>query len=116
MPEETFGLDFSKNRIGGSLSGLEAAEQAVRLILSVERYSHIIYSYNYGTELSSLIGQPASLVLPELKRRVTEAVMCDDRVTGTSDFEFETRGNAVSMSFTVNTVYGDVAAGTEIGL
>ena len=41
----------------------DAVLQAVYLILNVERYAFPIYSRNYGSELSDLIGKPKDLSL-----------------------------------------------------
>lgn len=75
----------------GSCDGLEAIKQAVYLILNVERYRYVIYSSNYGVEFDDLLGKPVPYVLPELKRRIEEALTQDDRITSVDGFEFETK-------------------------
>lgn len=114
QPSLTYGLDIEKGRIFGKVDGIEAVKQAIYKILSTERYRHLIYSWNYGAELTSLIGQPASYVVSELKRRVTEALMQDDRVTGSDAFSFITEKGKAQASFTVNTIFGDVAIEKEV--
>lgn len=114
QPSLTYGLDIEKGRIFGKVDGIEAVKQAIYKILSTERYRHLIYSWNYGAELTSLIGQPASYVVSELKRRVTEALMQDDRVTGIDVFSFTTEKGKAQASFTVNTIFGDVAIEKEV--
>lgn len=82
IPTPTPRIIIEKNRLMGSCDGLEAIKQAVYLILNVERYRYVIYSSNYGVEFDDLLGKPVPYVLPELKRRIEEALTQDDRITG----------------------------------
>ena len=107
-PGTTYKLDFDKKTINGHTDGKDALRQAIRKILSTERYDSIIYSWNYGIELKDLIGRPKSYVLAELPRRITEALMQDDRVKEVSGFSFETEGNKVAVTFSVRTTEGDI--------
>ena len=101
-------MDLNKNRITRTCDGLEAVKQTVFKILNTERYDYLIYSWNYGIELMDLYGQPPILVFPEIERRVTEALLQDDRITGVDTFEFETKKGVVFVTFTVHTIYGDL--------
>ncbi|MFR8334422.1 MAG: DUF2634 domain-containing protein [Oscillospiraceae bacterium] len=51
----------SSNRVQGMTDEQDAVRQAVYLILNVERYAYPIYSRNYGSELTDLIGQAQGL-------------------------------------------------------
>ena len=90
----------------GKTDEIEAVQQAVYKILNTERYKYLIYSWNYGIELDDLFGQPIPWVYPELERRITEALVWDDRINSVTDFTFENVKNSVHASFTVNTIYG----------
>jgi len=114
LPEMTFYLDEETGAVRGMRSGLQAARQAAWLILHTERYAFLIYSWAYGTELGGLAGARESFLIPELTRRVTEALLVDDRITGTSDFSFRRRGNRMEVRFTVHTIYGDAELHREI--
>lgn len=116
LPTRTFRLNIPSNTITGFTDELEAMKQAIFLILNVQRYEHIIYSWNYGIELEDLFGQPISFVLPELKRRITEALLQDTRITGVENFSFEIKKGKVHATFTVNTIYGDVEAEKVVNL
>ena len=74
IPTPTPRIIMGKNRLMGSCDGLEAIKQAVYLILNVERYRYVIYSSNYGVEFDDLLGKPVPYVMPELKRRIEEAL------------------------------------------
>lgn len=113
-PSLTYALNLETNRIHGKTDGLEAVRQAVYLILCTERYQYLIYSWNYGAELAQLIGQPIALVLPEIERRVKEALTQDDRITAVDNFDFEVNRNKVHCSFTVHSIFGETQAETEV--
>lgn len=99
------------DRVRGRAEGLAAMRQAVYKIINTERYQHLIYSYNYGVELADLFGQPTSFVCPEIERRITEALMQDDRITGVGNFEFSRPAKGVlAVSFVVQTVFGELEA------
>ena len=108
LPATTFFLDKDAGAVGGMVDGREAARQAAWLILHTERYRYPIYSFEYGAELENLIGRNDGFLFPEIKRRVTEALLVDDRITGTSDFAFHRRKSRVEVRFVVHTVYGDM--------
>lgn len=100
----------------GKTDGLEAVQQAVYKILNTERYTYPIYSWNYGVELADLFGQLIPWVYPELERRITEALVWDDRINSVTDFEFENMKNEVHASFTVNTIYGSYEETLVVGI
>lgn len=114
QPDSTYKLNIEKNRVAGMTDGQDALIQAIYLILNVERYAFPIYSWNYGTEMADLIGQPKDYAMSEIKRRITEALAQDDRITGVENWSFETAGKVVRASFTVNTIYGAVNATKEV--
>lgn len=114
QPGYTHRLDIDRQRVRGTIDGRDAVLQAVYMILNVERYAYPIYSRNYGSELSDLIGQPRDYAMSEMKRRITEALLQDDRITSVSDWEFEPGRKSVRASFVVHTIYGDVEASKEV--
>lgn len=113
---KTYKLDNINNRMLNFTDGLEALKQAIYLILNTERYQHVIYSWNYGVELDDLIGKPISFVMSEIKRRITEALMQDDRITSVDAFSFEIAKKKIHATFTVHTVYGDIDYGKEVAI
>lgn len=106
---KTYKLNVKNNIINGFCDGLEAMTQVVYKILNTERYANIMYSWNYGIELLDLYGEPVTYVLPELKMRITEALVQDDRINSVDGFEFDVVSKGtVNVSFTVHTIFGDV--------
>lgn len=60
-------------------------------------------------ELKELFGQPIPYVVPELQRRITEAVMQDDRTKSVDNFQFDTsKRGVVAVTFTATSIYGEV--------
>lgn len=108
IPTNTFKLNDSYNQLYGFTDGLEAMKQAIYLILNIERYEYLIYSWNYGVELADLFGQPISYVMAELERRISEALLQDSRITSVENFEFDYKKNKVFCKFTAITIFGEV--------
>ncbi|MGO4545791.1 DUF2634 domain-containing protein [Paenibacillus sp. 2TAB23] len=102
----TYKLDWMNNRIVGMTDSLDAVKQAVFKILQTERYDFFIYSSDYGAELQGLIGEAPSFVRSEMERRIREAVMQDERVSGVTDFQFEVIEDFASIRFTVISEFG----------
>lgn len=109
-PSKTYLLGQEKKRIRGIVDERDAMLQAIRHTLSTERYEYPVYSRNYGVELLELIGEPISYVLPEIKRRITEALTWDSRINSVDNFEFTVDHGKVHCTFIAHTVFGDVKA------
>ena len=111
QPSKTYKMHIEENIINGDCDGQEAMKQAIYKILNTERYQYIIYSWNYGIELEDLYGEPITYVIPELQRRIEEALLQDDRITAVDDFEFDTsKKGEVTATFLAHTIFGDIEA------
>lgn len=109
-------LENDENRVSGYVDGIESIQQAIYLILSSERYQHIIYSWDYGVELLDLIGKPMSYVTAELPRRIEEALIQDNRISGVTDFTFTKNKNTLLTTFTVVTEAGNISTELEVAV
>lgn len=114
QPSKTFKLNTDKNVVNIYIDEIEALKQAIYLILNIERFDNLIYSWNYGMETKDLIGEDYSYVCSELKRRIAEALIQDDRINSVDSFLFEKNKNKVRVTFTAHTTYGDIE--TEKGV
>ena len=102
IPSLNYAMQFKKAIISGKIDNLDAMRQVIFKILNTERYDYIIYSWNYGIELKDLYGMPYTYICPE-------PLTQDDRIRSVTNFEFTLSSkNEVLVTFTVNTVYGDV--------
>lgn len=117
QPTHTYKMSLESGSIRGYTDKLEAIKQAIYKILLTERYQYLMYSPNYGIETLDLYGEPLSYVCPELERRISEALLWDDRIESVSDFEFDlSKKGSVQVSFTVHTRFGDVQAKREVNI
>ncbi|KAB1436584.1 DUF2634 domain-containing protein [Candidatus Galacturonibacter soehngenii] len=114
-PSYTYKMDKENYRILDYCDGLEAVKQAVYKILNTERYDYTIYSQNYGIELEELFGEPTSYVIPELERRIIEALSMDDRIEEVYNFDFNTTSKGiVAVTFHVDTIHGSTKIDMEV--
>lgn len=114
-PDVTFGINSDMTRVDSVINGLEAVKQAVYIILNIERYQHLIYSFDFGVELQDLIGEPIDYIEAELERRISDCLEQDDRITEITDFEFEkSDSDKLLVSFNVNTIYGTIEETMEV--
>ena len=109
QPSKNYKMHFEKGCINGYCDELEAMKQVVFKILNTERYQYLIYSTDYGIELIDLYGEPVTYVCPELERRITEALVQDDRIETVDTFDFDLiEKRTVKVTFIVRTIYGDL--------
>mgnify|MGYP000858030817 CR=1 FL=1 len=113
-PTKTYKIDFETGRIIGFCDGIEALKQAIYLILNTERYEHLIYSDDYGSELKGLIGKDRDIAESEYKRRIKEALLQDDRINNIDNFIFKYDGDNVLIEFIVFSIYGEFSMNKEV--
>ena len=106
-PSQTYRLTSS--RIEGKVDGKNAISQAIDLMLSTERWRHLIYSGDYGVELEELFGKSRGYLEADMERRFSEALAEDDRIEGINDFAMSFSGDEATISLTVMTAFGDVS-------
>ena len=117
IPTKTYKMDLDGNSISGFTDQQDAMKQAIYKILRTERYKYIIYSWNYGIELEDLFGMPVSYCVPEIGRRITEALLQDNRITDVDTFEFDiSKKRTVAVTFTASTVFGKIEINEEVNI
>lgn len=115
QPSYTYAMDLENKRIIGNNDKLAAVKQAVYKILNTERYHTLIYSWNYGVELSSLYGKPVSFCVPEIERRIKEGLMKDDRISDVHDFTFDfPKKGVIAATFIVDSTEGTFEENKEV--
>jgi hypothetical protein len=119
-PEE--GIETSRtykitdNKIQGFTEGIEALKQAIYKVLNTEKYEYPIYSFNYGVELESLTGKDPIYVQVELKRRIRDCLLWDERITNVDNFRFESKGDTMLCTFDVSSIFGDFTMFREVNI
>lgn len=113
---ETYALkeNDGEQLLAGRRDGLDALCQAIGLMLQVERGAYPIFSADYGLATHDLVGQPRAYVIPEIERRVSEALLNDERILAVEDFSFTANGRRLSVKFLVRTIYGDISQEAEV--
>ncbi|MFV0497186.1 MAG: DUF2634 domain-containing protein [Candidatus Fimivivens sp.] len=104
------------DRIDGKTDGKAAAMQAIELMLSTERWRHLIYSGDYGLELEGILGKSRGYLEADMERRFSEALAEDDRIEGIEGFEMVFSGDEAHISFTVITVFGDIQVERSVSI
>ena len=108
----TYRMDFDKKRIGSMIDGKEAVAQAIWKILSTTRFAYLIYDDQYGCDIFSKIndsGLTEDYLESDIPVMIEDALSYDERVTGVSDYSYEIISHdSVHVSFTANTIYGDL--------
>lgn len=110
IPSLTWRINEERAEARGTVDELEAVKQAIHKILQTERYRYAIYDWNYGIELEELYGKNVTYVIPELKKRIEDALLADDRITAVTDFSFQQEKGSVTAAFLVHTIFGEVTA------
>lgn len=117
MPSKTYKLNMGADNVSGHCDGVEAVKQAVYKALHTERYDYLIYSWNYGAELKDLFGQQLTYVYAEVKRRIEEALLQDDRIHDVADFTYEkTARDTLYITFRVESSEGNFESELSINV
>lgn len=115
-PSRTYRLDFANGRAYGLVDGLDAVKQAVSKILQTDRFWHLIYEADYGSELTGLSGKSVGFVKSELDRRIREALLQDDRISTIEDMQITVSGDTALATFTVVSTYGNYKEEVDVGV
>ena len=107
---------LSGYKIQGYVDGLEALKQAIYKVLNTERYEYPIYGFNYGIDLESLVGKDRTYVQIELRRRISECLLQDERITGVDNFKFEFNGDQLKCTFDVHSIFGNLTISREVSI
>lgn len=112
--ETTRTYKLTTSKIQGLTDDLGALEQAIYKVLNTEKYEYPIYSFNYGIELESLIGKDRVYVQIELKRRIKECLLQDERIQSVDNFRYVLIGDELLCTFDVQSIYGNLTIQKEV--
>ena len=117
MPSKTYRFDESRNRIVGTVDGLEAMIQAYSKMFDTDRFAYEIYTDQYGVDFRKLIGQEMDYAIATLPTMVTEALFTDNRTVDVSDIEvIQTDKRSVVLTCHVTTTEGQFDLRKEMTL
>lgn len=115
-PSRTYRMNAETKTITGFCDGMEAVKQAVYKILNTERYQYLAYDWSYGVEIANLIGngEAEEYIQSELKSKIEEALLEDDRIRAVENFQVVKRKKSILIIFTVISNVGSVAIEQEV--
>lgn len=90
------------------LEGIDAVRTWISKTLRTERFRYLVYSWDYGQELDSLLGKRSVPDQSEAERYVKEALGTSPYIQSLNDFQLQYDADTLSIRFTANTVYGEV--------
>lgn len=115
QPDLTYRL--GEKTVSGKINKLDSIKQAVYHILMTERFSNPIYDDNYGVELEQYLGKDFGFVLAGIQQTLQDALLQDDRITDvivTDVSKSDKQTNACVVTFTVNTIYGNLEESIDV--
>ncbi|MCC0627418.1 DUF2634 domain-containing protein [Clostridioides sp. ES-S-0108-01] len=88
----------------------EAIKIWVYKCIKTNKYEHEIYSWDYGTELSELIGQKYSkeLAESEASRYIKESLLVNPYILDVNVENTKFTDNLLSVDIQISTIYGEV--------
>ena len=116
QPSLTWIADPVTNRLRGRGDNWEAVRQAVEVIVNVERFKWQIYTPNFGTDYDGLLGTEPGYAASELRRRLEDAFLPDNRILGIKDYAYTFKDVSLTVTFTAQTVFGEVPGSMEVAL
>ena len=92
------------------VEGNEAIKVWIYKAIKTVRYQYPIYSWDYGCEISSLIGQKYTkgLTKSEAERYIKEAILINPYITDVKIIDINFSEDILSVSIQVDTIYGEV--------
>jgi hypothetical protein len=120
IPKE-WAWNFEKNDflLKNNKPYLVEGQEAVRIwaykALMTERFKHEFYSWEYGSEIYSLIGSgfTRAAVDSEVPRLVWEALQPNPYITSVNNLNINFDGDSLTVEITIETVFGDVEVNTS---
>ena len=89
------------------VEGNEAIKVWVYKAILTQRYNHSIYSWDYGSEIESLIGKPytPALTKAEAKRYIKEALEINPYILEIDIVDINFKDSILSASVKIKTIY-----------
>ena len=93
------------------VEGDEAIKIWIYKALSTERFRYLAYSWQYGIELRPFIGKVMGVQqrYSEIKRVIIECLMVNPYIKSIDSVEITHKGDSVSISIVISTIYGEVS-------
>lgn len=103
-------INFKTGQLTGKIvEGVDALKTWAWLALQTPITRYMIYTWEYGSELESLIGKSFSgeYIETECRRMVEECLVVNKHITGIEDFSYRLDEDRLSLSFRMITEFGE---------
>ena len=111
IPKE-YEIDFKTGQLTGRVvEGKEAIKIWIWLALQTPRYRYYAYTWDYGNEFEDLIGQgyTEEYIGAEARRMTEDCLLINENIQSISDFSISMAGDTLTISFTANTMFGNIS-------
>lgn len=106
-----YGIDFKTGQLTGEIvEGKDAIKVWIWLVLQTPRYRHYIYTWDYGNEFEDLMGKgyTEEYIEAEAQRMTEDCLLVNENIQSITEFSVNMEGDALTVSFTANTIYGEI--------
>lgn len=92
------------------VEGAEAVLTWAYKALNTERFKHSIYTWDFGNEASSLVGDNYNhdLKLAEAKRYIQECLTINPYITNVGNIDVSFADDLITITCTIDTIYGQI--------
>lgn len=115
QPSFTHKMLIEEERVTGYTDGEEAVKQFIYKCINTEKGIYPIYP-NFGVKKRDLFGKPKNYAFVVLTRRISDALMLDDRIEDVYEFKYHedwSQDLNLGMSFKVSLVEREKAVDIE---
>lgn len=98
------------------VTGKEAVKGWIFKTILTPRFQYEIYTWAYGSEFESLIGQAYTPALKqsECARYLRECLLINPYITSVTNIETDFQGSTLTVSCVAHTIYGEVTVNATI--
>ncbi len=110
-PYREYEIDYHTGQLTGRVvEGAEAVKVWIYFALNTDRYCFPQYSWNYGSELNTLVGGSSDLeyICMNARRMAEECLMQNPHITRLRDFKADVEEERIHVFFVVETDFGEV--------
>ena len=116
-PYREYELDLTTGKLTGRIiEGTDAIVVWCVLTLHSKRYEYPVYSWDYGEEITSMIGSSyePDLLESETKRMVEECLLVNEHITAINDLVVTQNEDKLHVRFTIETDQGYAEVETDV--
>lgn len=118
IPRE-YEVDFETGQLTGRIvEGTAAIKVWIWSCLHTQRFRYQIYSWDYGADLEQYVGQMLTdeYLETDLRDEIEEALKVNKYITGIDDYVFTRTGSKVTVSFSAQTLLGNIEEEYNVNL